>query len=64
MISEEIVAPSRFDLNNKIADYHSRHSALSRVIQSQPYRFIDDEGVNMWCVNMKRWEVDVVDTTI
>ena len=64
MITEEIVAPSRFDLNNKIADYHSRHSALCRVVQSQPYRFIDDEGVNMWCVKMKRHEVGIGDTTM
>ena len=64
MITEEIVAPSRFDLNNKIADYHSRHSALSRVVQSQPYRFIDDDGSNMWGVKMNRLQVDIVDTTI
>ena len=64
MITEEIVAPSRFDLYNKIADYHSQHSALCRVVQSQPFRFIDDEGVNMWGVKMNRWEVDIVDTTI
>ena len=64
MISEEIVAPSRFELNNKIADYFRSHSALSRVKQGQAFRFIDDEGVNMWCVKMKRHEVDMVDTTI
>lgn len=64
MITEEIVAPSRFDLNNKIADYFRRHSALSRVVQSQPYRFIDDEGVNMWGVKMNRHEMPIVVTTI
>jgi len=62
MISEEIVAPSKTELYNKIADYHAQHSALSRVIQSQPYRFTDDDGEPAWGCSMKRWEVEVVTT--
>jgi hypothetical protein len=54
-VYQELTAPHRVDLNNKIADYHSQYPVVYGVQQGEVSKSVDENGNTVWSVRMSRY---------